>query len=144
MYFLSNIMECLTLKEISVDLVRRIEKRKNCKARSASLSAPKPKRRKNARKVGQVGSCCGCRMMIYDQFCVSKCHMLTDHSHDAVFYLDELKLDITNSPFFLFPKSLANFPEEVKICLSLLVSSCSISFVLVKTFFTQRLSISPL
>jgi len=57
------------------------------------------------------------------------------------FHLKELKLDITNSPFFLFPKSFTNFPKEVKICLSFLVSSFSISFALVKVYFTQRFSI---
>ena len=60
------------------------------------------------------------------------------------FHLEELKMDITKSPFSLSPKSITNFPKEVKIFLSLLTSSCSITFVLAKVFFTQRLSIFPL
>jgi len=45
-----------------------------------------------------------------------KWYTFSDHSHDAVFHLEELKPDITNSPSS-FPKSITNSPKEVKIYL---------------------------
>jgi len=55
-------------------------------------------------------------MMIHDQLCVLKWYTFSDHSHDAVFHLEELKPNITNSPSS-FPKSITNSPKEVKIYL---------------------------
>ena len=44
------------MEEISVDVDRKTEKEKVEKSGSARSNAPKPRRRKNARKVGWVGN----------------------------------------------------------------------------------------
>lgn len=83
-------------------------------------------------------------MIIYDQFCVSKCYIFSDHNHDAFFHLEELKMDITNSPFFLFPKSLTDFPKEVKICLMPLSFIMFHNIGLGEDLLHSRISILPL
>ena len=69
------------------------------------------KRRRKKCQVSRLGKqfCC-CRIKLCDPCHVFKCYIYSDHSCKAMFHLEELKRGMSNSPFFLFPKSLTNIP----------------------------------
>jgi len=61
-------------------------------------------------KVGWVSSFVVAEIKLCDPFHVFKCYIYPDHSFEALFHFDQIKQGISNSPFFLFPKSLTNIP----------------------------------